>query len=60
MTDEEYVAKWRKIYSDMKTADAVVPVFPTNSTQENAEAIRNILALIAVDIAALQKSNNSG
>ena len=60
MTDEEYVAKWDKIYADMKTGDAVAPVFATNSTQENAETIRNMLARIAIDIAALQKYGNSG
>lgn len=60
MTEEGYLVRWKKIYSEMKIGEAVAPVFATNSTQENAEAIRNILAQMAIDIAALQKSNNSG
>lgn len=58
MTEEGYLVKWKKIYSEMKIGEAVAPVFATNSTQENAEAIRNILAQMAIDIAALEQKKD--
>lgn len=55
---EEYTAKWNKVYADMKAGAAVAPILVTNSHRENAEAIRNILAQMAIDIAALEQKKD--